>query len=107
MAHHRWVFLVKEAGTNLLYVIGKPPVGAELSVAYSDKQGTVTDFTAKFQSIHRAPIYPGEKKAAIRVLDSSGNFLIDINGDYVVSVGDMVTPAISTGDFGNFNNTNF
>ena len=65
MLFHRWVFLVKEAGTGNIYVVGKPPVGAALSIQYNSNQGTITEVTAAFRSIHRAPIYTGNMPGAV------------------------------------------
>ena len=59
MANHRWVFAIQEGGTGLTYILGKPPVGAEVQVTYSNKQGTITDIKASFKAIHRLPIYVG------------------------------------------------
>lgn len=106
MANSRWVFMVKEAGTGQYYVIGKPPVGAELTVAYTNEQGTVTDFSASFQAIHRTPLYTGVNRSVIRLVDGDGNFLIDSDGNYICSIGPAVTlPEIPTG--GDFASADF
>ncbi len=56
---HRWVFLVKEAGTGNYYLIGKPGTGAKITVSYNSRPGTKTETTAVFQAKHRAPLYTG------------------------------------------------
>jgi hypothetical protein len=106
MTNHRWIFMFKEAGTGMYYVIGKPPVGADLSVTYSNKQGTVTDFKATFKSIHRAPLYTGVHRAAVRIVDAEGNFIVDAEGNYLCTIGDMVTPPDGVGDFSSADFTN-
>ena len=65
MLFHRWVFLAKEAGTGNIYVIGKPSTGAALTISYNSGQGTVTEVTATFRSIHRAPVYEGVIPGAV------------------------------------------
>lgn len=99
MANHRWIFMFKEGDTGMYYVIGKPPVGAEISVVYSNDQGTVTDFKATFKSLHRAPLYTGVNRAAVRIVDAEGNFIVDAEGNYLCTIGDMVTPTDPVGDF--------
>jgi hypothetical protein len=113
MVNHRWVFMVKEAGTGQYYVIGKPPVGAEIAISYSNEQGTVTEFSASFQALHRAPLYTGVNRSVIRLVDAQGNFIIDAEGNYVCSIGPAVglpdTPTVgdfTTGDF-DFTNNDF
>jgi hypothetical protein len=109
MAHHRWIFMFKEAGTGIYYVIGKPWVGAELAVTYSNSQGTITEFKASFKSIHRAPLYTGVNRAAVRIVDAGGNFIIDAEGNYLCTIGEMVAPTDPAGDFSgsDFTNSDF
>jgi len=111
MVNHRWVFMVKEAGTGQYYVIGKPPVGAEIAISYTNEQGTVTEFSASFQALHRAPLYTGVNRSAIRVTDAAGNFITDGEGNYVGSIGAPGSwPAIPAGtDFSSidFTGNNF
>lgn len=92
MANHRWVFLVKEAGTGIFYVIGKPDVGADISASYNNQQGTITQISASFKAIHRAPLYNGVNRAVCRIVDVQGNFIRDADGNYLAVICDMVTP---------------
>lgn len=104
MTNHRWVFLFREGGTGLYYLVGKPPVGAELTINYSNGQNTVTDIQIKFQSIHRAPLYTGVNRGSRRIADGVGNFLVDADGNYICTVGDpiMAPPVLETeGEFSN------
>lgn len=64
MLFHRWVFLVKEAGTGNYYLIGKPSSGAKLTVAYTSKTGTKTEITATVTDKHRACLYLGDPPVA-------------------------------------------
>ena len=64
MVLHRWVFLVKEGGTGLIYIIGKPSAGATVSINYSNKSGTVTSLTASHRALHRMIIYGGVTEGA-------------------------------------------
>lgn len=108
MVNHRWVFMVKEAGTGQYYVIGKPPVGADLTIAYTNEQGTVTEFSSSFQALHRAPLYTGVNRSVIRLVDGSGNFIVDGEGNYICSIGPAVAlPSTPTGgDFADDDFTN-
>jgi len=92
MANHRWVFLFREGGTGIYYVVGKPAAGAELTIGYSNKSGTATDLTVQFRSIHRAPLYTGVNRALCRLIDDEGNFVVDGDGNYVTLLCDMVVP---------------
>ena len=80
MLNHRWIFIVKEGGTGLRYVVGSPKVGATVSANYTNKQGTVTGVTIAFRSPHRAPLYYG------RINETMG-FLIMGDGGYLVDAG--------------------
>jgi hypothetical protein len=106
MAHHRWIFMFKEAGTGMYYVIGKTPVGSDLAVTYTNGQGTITEFKATFKSLHRAPLYTGVNRAAVRIVDADGNFIIDAEGNYLCTIGDMITPPSGAGDFSGADFTN-
>ena len=98
MLHHRWIFLFKEAGTGMYYVVGMPPVGAQLQVVYKNAQGTITEFKGIAQSTHRAPLYTGVNRSAKRLVDTSGNPVVDDNGDYLYTIGEMIVPSVE-GDF--------
>jgi hypothetical protein len=98
--------MVKEAGTGQYYVIGKPPVGAEIAISYTNEQGTVTEFSASFQALHRAPLYTGVNRSVIRLIDADGNFIVDAEGNYVCSIGPAVAlPSTPTG--GDFASADF
>jgi hypothetical protein len=102
MTNHRWIFLIREAGTAIYYVVGKPPTGAEVNFEYQSETGTVTNIDVSFQSIHRAPLYTGVNRALCRIVDVDGNFLVDSEGNYLATYCDMVAPADpSAGEFAN------
>ena len=105
MINHRWVFLFKEAGTGIYYVVGKPPVGATVSIGYTNKQGTVTEISANFQSIHRAPLYTGVNQSMYRYIDEDGNFIVDEDGNYLGEPGPITLAP--DGTLGEFSGTDF
>lgn len=105
MLHHRWVFMFKEAGTGMYYIVGLPKVGAQLDVTYKNAQGTITDFKGVAQSTNRAPLYTGVNRSSIRIVDAIGDPIFDDDGNPIFVIGDMVSPIV-IGDFDKADFTN-
>lgn len=71
-AYHRWVLLFKEAGTGLVYIVGKPGSGALLEHQYSNEAGTISQVSFLRNAIAIAPIY-------------NGSFTLDTNVTYTIT----------------------